>query len=1015
MRHFEIDTSPLEPPFEKIPNTSLNGEFVSDVPPAGMQLGLNLCGVSSWQQGYMFANLMYHASRPERVVGTDEYTHYQGLIKTPSLTDKFRFVLADSRKYLSNNTGIYTVLNPSRQKIAMGGWGAPQDASFTTAAEFTFEIKSTDTVLLALWVQGSLQSPAGNVEIIFPGHLDSWRSGNVWHEQFLKFYESLNIPVVRTMDWNNASNNIEQDWHDRVLPGFPTLNRHFGGQLVPYEFMCDLAKRIKAEFWVCIPYRATEDYMHKFGELFAKQYPIKKKLWLEYANEIWNSGVPWGGGTNWITSLHHTRYLARVDAATGVLTVPEHNLTTGERIQSYESPIDRQKNIRTPWQLTQGVGTYANVLSSQTFELYYDSELTQKVNMPLGKIDLLYHRAIEPGFVTNQNLHYGHKLLQMWDAIETRISPKRLKRIVGSWAFNDSYTGQRMSVPGMTDRADMVSIAPYFDGTWWGVRVAATDGKLVPAVWSVDSAMVTISVYEKTAVATSPDTADILAGKGALSKQVMDYRAGVSNFVVGDNQYQPAVAIEGLVNDQEYDVYFTFLEGAVQRVLKVSISPTSQGSNGFAQSTYAEQALMQTLSVNNNTNGHDKHLARVVAAGGDPLKIPVVAYEGGPHYHQRSPAEVASWVEGYLESPEHAGVTKRYLHRLASKGMTTFCYFSDTGAGRFKMSSGYWDTIDERYKIFDQLKGFVPKLPAVNLPNRLILPIEEEGTLPLFVAEYPDLPGTVYSVIGGDNTGNFAFDGNKLMLVNLNGMSWAKPRGRKLTIYSDDGYLTATGKLQVAFGKAWYEADSIFAWSPKGTVDTVAMYPEIGNTIPLTAGTGAVSDGELWKFNEDACYHNPKGMESGIALNKSMLFASVVDLDGWRGYYKFLNKISNGNFMALYFGDHPRLNMYSYIGSAGPDLPTSPKMLPVGKHVHWVFYDNVSKTWYSGIDQTTEATVVSDRNTHSLGSHVYIGGHDWNMMRSKAKHGCMQVLNREGMTLVEAKRIIGKMATHHGI
>jgi hypothetical protein len=1013
MSDFKFNTNPIVAALGVATESPFDGEFVSTPAPAveGMVVGMNPSFMCSWTRAYLMSNLMYNASKPERVVGTTPYTHKQGLITTTSLTDKFRFVLADQGTYLVGNPGTYTVLNPSRAKIAIGGWGAPQDSAFKTDAQFTFQVTGTNGNLIALWVMGSLGNENGNVAVIFPDHLESWLSGNVWHKNFLAAYKNLNLKLIRAMDWNNASNSVEEEWEDRAKMGYPTFwTPHADLPATPYELYCDLAKRLDADMWLCVPPRASDAYIGTLAEFFSKNYPVKRKLWVEHANETWNWGVPWCGGARWTGSLYHTRYRATVDAATSIFTKVGHGLTSGEKINSYTQANDRELGLNVPWQLTLGAGSYVKVLTPDTFELYDSAAFTYKFLVPAGKLGILYNRENEPGKVFDNHKYHGERSVQLWDIFKSKMARKRLTNVLASQVAAKSVSVARLNAPGVIERVDVLAGAPYFDGIWWGMTANAVGGQVTPSVWVCKSQTIHIGVYH-TGLATDllPTAADIIAGNGAVSKQTL-------NYIATDSVYTPATPVTGLVAGDSYSVYALMVEGVMNRILKMDFTARPEPITLYAESGYVEQALAQELSVENNTNGVTQMREAIIEAGGSLDKIKAVGYEGGVHYHQKAPARLKAWVNGYSESPEFAGVTKRYVHQMAMKGMTHYCQFVDVSPSLFRIMDGYHDVTDNRYLVFKDIFGFIPKVPYVQLGEYLAPGFEvKPRQLPLLVHDYNDQePGVVYSVIAGDVNGNYAFDGCRLMMIDTKNIDWGKPKGITLTVHKRGNYLSSTGKLRFSLGKSWYEADALFAWTPKGSLNTLAMLPEIGNAVPLAGGTGAVISEDMWKFNANATYSLPTAMLAGFSLSKPTLIASVIDMDGMRDAYRFLNKIGSGNFIATYLANADKLAMYSYMGSSGaPDLPLGSSLI-VGKHVLWMFYDPDTITFYAGVDQTVITAKVLDKRTTGFGANLIIGGDSPTSLKSKAKHGCMQVLSRVGMSLAVAKTIVAKMASHHG-
>jgi hypothetical protein len=52
--------------------------------------------------------------------------------------------------------------------------------------------------------------------------------------------------------------------------------------------LCDLANRLNADAWFCIPHLADDNYVRQFAQLVGKQLDPQRKAWIEYSNEVWN-------------------------------------------------------------------------------------------------------------------------------------------------------------------------------------------------------------------------------------------------------------------------------------------------------------------------------------------------------------------------------------------------------------------------------------------------------------------------------------------------------------------------------------------------------------------------------------------------------------------------------------------------------------------------------------------------------------------------------------------------------
>ena len=140
--------------------------------------------------------------------------------------------------------------------------------------------------------------------------------------------------ALRMMDWGGTNNSGMSQWSHRRPPFSTTQHVPWTGPGqntintgVAYEWMVDLCNRSNQDLWICIPHKATYDYVKKMAQLVlygSNGYnpytstqsnpifpPLKSslKVYVEYSNEIWNTGFDqhhyaWDKGVViWPTSL----------------------------------------------------------------------------------------------------------------------------------------------------------------------------------------------------------------------------------------------------------------------------------------------------------------------------------------------------------------------------------------------------------------------------------------------------------------------------------------------------------------------------------------------------------------------------------------------------------------------------------------------------------------------------------------------------------------------------------------
>mgnify|MGYP002786896427 CR=1 FL=1 len=137
----------------------------------------------------------------------------------------------------------------------------------------------------------------------FPGSTTAYAEDKIYTDQFIAALAPFS--TLRTMDWSSTNSSEEQDWADRTLWTHarqipPSTNgKVYGWQGRPasWESIIMLANISNKDVWICVPHKATDDYVRQLARLFrdgnAHTAPLNSnlKLYVEYSNEVWN----WAG------------------------------------------------------------------------------------------------------------------------------------------------------------------------------------------------------------------------------------------------------------------------------------------------------------------------------------------------------------------------------------------------------------------------------------------------------------------------------------------------------------------------------------------------------------------------------------------------------------------------------------------------------------------------------------------------------------------------------------------------
>ncbi len=104
----------------------------------------------------------------------------------------------------------------------------------------------------------------------------------IFHPTFLDRIKTYRM--IRYMDWMHTNGSELSTWEDR-----PKLDdarwRRYG---VPVEIMVELANRLSADPWFCMPHLADDDFVTEFATYVAQSLDAERSAYVEHSNEVWN-------------------------------------------------------------------------------------------------------------------------------------------------------------------------------------------------------------------------------------------------------------------------------------------------------------------------------------------------------------------------------------------------------------------------------------------------------------------------------------------------------------------------------------------------------------------------------------------------------------------------------------------------------------------------------------------------------------------------------------------------------
>ncbi|MBP1627399.1 MAG: hypothetical protein H6Q00_1874 [Holophagaceae bacterium] len=284
-------------------------------------VGMNTWFLNDWDESFAFVDAVKHARAWQD--GANWNTAVGGI-------DDLGWPTADASTVFWTGTpaqvnGTYRLSFKGQADVSVMWYGGSvsnkiyDSATNTTTADVTISASGSGSGGLRLTNTKRTATSATNtgftdLHLYRPGYATD--GSDVFTSPFLAALGK--VSVVRMMDWTATNSNLTQNWSDRRTPlhmykAGPAYNGPGGGVWsssvtgVALEHQIQLCNALKADFWVNIPVVADDDYVRKialacrYGTDGTNPYtsyeanpvypPLDPTLhvYLEYANEIWNS------------------------------------------------------------------------------------------------------------------------------------------------------------------------------------------------------------------------------------------------------------------------------------------------------------------------------------------------------------------------------------------------------------------------------------------------------------------------------------------------------------------------------------------------------------------------------------------------------------------------------------------------------------------------------------------------------------------------------------------------------
>lgn len=268
----------------------------------GLAVGTNLAGIADWSTQLPFIDAFKSARQwiPQcaaeepgcsggwGIDGEQLELDEQGWVKSlPAPEDPPEHTRAGTLLYREIQGrypgGQYVVLYEGEGTIEYS-FDAQKDAAASTPGRDVINVTPSDAGIYLI-ITATDPNKTGdyirNIHVV-PIASETTFETEIFNPAFIEKVQKFQ--AFRFMDWMSTNNSEQSEWSNR-----PTIDdATYARKGVPIEIMVELANRLGADPWFCMPHRATDEYITNFAQLVKDTLDPTLKAYVEYSNEVWN-------------------------------------------------------------------------------------------------------------------------------------------------------------------------------------------------------------------------------------------------------------------------------------------------------------------------------------------------------------------------------------------------------------------------------------------------------------------------------------------------------------------------------------------------------------------------------------------------------------------------------------------------------------------------------------------------------------------------------------------------------
>lgn len=197
--------------------------------------------------------------------------------------------------------GTYTVLYDGTGQLSLGG--GISNVTQANAHKITFDYAVQTGNYIELVLDSSLvTNPIRNIRVLMPNTEFTYMTqpfNPVWINKLSIFKSVRFMDWFQTNGWGQPDTYSWEDarlfnWNERAQLNHYTWANNKG---VPYEMAIKLMNDYDLDGWVCVPHRASNQFIDSMATLFKTRVEPQRKITVEFSNENWNWMF---GQTQWL-------------------------------------------------------------------------------------------------------------------------------------------------------------------------------------------------------------------------------------------------------------------------------------------------------------------------------------------------------------------------------------------------------------------------------------------------------------------------------------------------------------------------------------------------------------------------------------------------------------------------------------------------------------------------------------------------------------------------------------------